>query len=70
MIQHENGFFALSEMKDQFDQVTSLSIALLAGEEYGHEYRYLPSVLPDLHVQMSAKDFFAMPPGLPGRAQP
>ena len=50
----------LAEMKDQYDQVTSSSFALLAGEGYGHMYRYSPSYLPDLHGQMSAKDFFAI----------
>jgi MFS family permease len=50
----------LAEMKDQYDQVSSSPVALLAGEGYGHMYRYSPSFLPDLQGQMSAKDFFAI----------
>ncbi|HEY1995483.1 hypothetical protein [Paraburkholderia sp.] len=50
----------LAEMKNQYDQVTSSTVSLLAGEGYGHPYRYSPTYLRDLHGQMSAKDFFAI----------
>jgi hypothetical protein len=50
----------LAEIKYQYDQVTSSTVSLLAGEGYGHMYRYSPSYLPDLQGQMSAKDFFAI----------
>lgn len=50
----------LAEMKDQYDQVSASTVSLLAGEGYGHPYRYSPSYLPDLHGQMSVKDFFAI----------
>ncbi|MGA7782855.1 MAG: hypothetical protein WCA85_34820 [Paraburkholderia sp.] len=50
----------LAEIKNQYDQVTSSTVSLLAGEGYGHAYRYSPSYLPDLLGQMSAKDFFSI----------
>lgn len=50
----------LAEMKDQYDQVTSSSVSLIAGKGYGAIYRYSPDYLPDLAGQISKKDFYAI----------
>jgi hypothetical protein len=50
----------LAEMKDQYDQVTSSSLSLIAGKGYGATYHYSPDYLPDLAGQISKKDFYAI----------
>ncbi|QSN60662.1 hypothetical protein [Caballeronia sp. M1242] len=50
----------LAEMKDQYDQTTSDTLAVLVGKGYGHDYRYSPTYLPDLAGQFTKKDFYAI----------
>ncbi|WP_250472878.1 hypothetical protein [Caballeronia sp. GAFFF1] len=50
----------LAEMKDQYDQTTSDTLAVLIGKGYGHDYRYSPTYLPDLAGQFTKKDFYAI----------